>query len=158
MKRARAIEASTFALGMHQNSAGDTGHAEVDDAFAQARTWSKEAHNLHLLTVYEQRIQRSCDKNMAQLRSLQTERKERIAKAMNQAKILYQLAKAQGKPYLPEAYFTTAPEVKESVFSSAEVTREMSRARLLDDAKRYDYDRKLPKEDKPEQPMEAAAA
>src|SRR5215831_2560141 len=66
LKRARAIEASTFALGMHEHSIDDTGHTEVDDAFAQARTWLQEAHNLHLLTVYEQRIQRSCDRNMAQ--------------------------------------------------------------------------------------------
>src|SRR5277367_2035193 len=31
LKRARAIEAGAFALGMHQHSAADTGYADVDD-------------------------------------------------------------------------------------------------------------------------------
>jgi hypothetical protein len=157
LKRAGAIEASTFALGLHEHSTDNTGHAEVDDAFAQARTWRQDAHNLQLLTVYEQRIERTCDKNMAHLKALQTERKEAAAEAMEQAKLLYQLAKVQGKPYRPEAFFTTAPEVRESVYSSAEVAHELSRSRLLDDAENYVYYRKLPKQNKPEQPMEAAA-
>ena len=56
--------------------ADDTGHPQVDDAFAQARTWIREARNLNLLTIYEQRIQRSVDKNTAQLKAIQTERKD----------------------------------------------------------------------------------
>jgi len=158
LKRARAIEASTFALGTHQHAADNTGHPEVDNAFAQARTWEKAAHNLQLLTIYEQRIRRAIEKNTAQLKALQTERKVAAAEAMNQAKLLYRLAQAQGKPYQPEAFFITAPEVKESVFSSTEVARELSRERLLNAAENYYYDRKLPKEDRPEQPVEAAAA
>jgi hypothetical protein len=157
LKRAGAIEAGTFALGMHEHSTDNTGHAEVDNAFAQARTWCEQAHNLQLLTVYEQRIQRAVDKNMAELKTLQTERKEAAAEAMKQAKLLYQFAKAQGKPYRPEAFFTTAPEVRESVYSSTEVAREISRARLLYDAENYVYYREFPKQNKPEQPMEAAA-
>jgi hypothetical protein len=88
--RARAIEASTFALGLHESLADNAGHREIDAAFAQARTWSKQAHNLQLLTVYEQRIQRAVDKNMAQLKALQTERKQAAKEAMDQAKPLYQ--------------------------------------------------------------------
>ncbi len=150
LKRARAIEASTFALGMHEHSTDNTGHAEVDDAFAQARTWSQDAHNLHLLTVYEQRIQRACDKNMAQLKTLQTERKEEAKEAMKQAKLLYRLAQAEGKPYRPEAFFNTAPEVRESVFSSAEIARELSRDRLLSDANDYAFHKRLPEKHEPE--------
>jgi hypothetical protein len=158
LKRARAIEASTFALGMHEHLIDNTCHAQVDDAFARARTWCQDAHNLQLLTVYEQRIQRAMDKNMAQLKARQTERKHEAAEAMKQAKLLYALAKAQGKPYQPEAYFITAPEVRESVFSTAEVAREWSRARLFYDAEQYEYRNALRKENKPEQPAEAAAA
>jgi hypothetical protein len=55
LKRARAIEASTFALGQHVY-ADTTGYPGVDAASAQARTWEKAAHNLQLLTVYEQHI------------------------------------------------------------------------------------------------------
>ena len=158
LKRARAIEASTFALGSHQHAADTAGHPEVDNAFAQARTWEKAAHNLQLLTIHEQRIRRAVEKNMAQFETLQTKRKEAAAEAMKQAKMLYQLTQAQGKPYRPEAYFTAAPEVKESVFSSTEVRRELSRARLLRHAETYHYIGKLPEENRPEQPVEAAAA
>jgi hypothetical protein len=158
LQRARAIEASTFALGQHENAADTTGHPDVDAAFAQARTWEKAAHNLQLLTVYEQRIRRAVDKNMAQLKTLQTERKEAAAEAMNKAKRLYRFAQAQGKPYRPEAFFVTAPEVKESVYSSAEIVRELSRATLLSNAETYHYMGRLPKQDQPEQPVEAAAA
>src|SRR5580693_9287616 len=152
LKRARAIEASTFALGSYEHTADNTGHPDVDDAFAQARTWRKDAHNLQLLTVYEQRIQRAIDKNMAQLKTLQTERKEAAAEAMKQAKLLYRFAEAQRKPYQPEAFFIAAPQVMESVFSSIEVARELSRARLLTDAQMYEYLHRLPNQDQPEQP------
>jgi len=93
----------------------------------------------------------------AQLKALQADRKKAAAEAMEQAKLLYQYAEAQGKPYEPEAFFTTAPEVKESVFSSTEVVREMSRARLLNNAKIYDIRGTLRKKDQSEQPVEAAA-
>ena len=44
---------------------------------------------------------------------------------MRQAKLLYQLAQAEGKPYQPEAYFTTIPPVRQSVFSTPEVARQI---------------------------------
>ena len=53
---------------------------------------------------------------------------------MREAKLLYQLAQAEGKPYQPEAYFITAPEVRESVFSTPQVARELSREILIADA------------------------
>jgi len=137
LNRARAIESSMFAYGM-QSGADDTGSPQVDDAFAQAHTWAQEARNLQLLTIYEQRIQRSVDKNTAQLKAIQAERKEQANEAMRQAKLLYQLAEAEGKPYQPEAFFVAAPEVRESVFSTAEIVRELSRAKLLRAAQALD--------------------
>src|SRR5579859_6974519 len=145
LKRARAIEASTFALGMAEQSADNTGVEAVDDAFSHARAWRNDAHNLHLLTVYEQRIQRAMEKNMAHLKSLQTERKAEAREAMEKAKMLYKLAEAQGKPYQPELYFTFAPKVRESVFSASEVALELSRAKLLKNAESYHYGNGLPR-------------
>ena len=107
--------------------------------------------------MYEQRIQRSVDKSTAQLKELQAERKEEAREAMKQAARLYRLARAEGKPYRPEAYFTGAPEVLESVFSTTEVAREVSRAKLFWDADNYHNLHELPKKDVPEQPMEASA-
>ena len=107
LERGRAIENSTFAFGM-----------QVDDPFAQARTWFEQASNLQLLTVYMQRIERACARNMAYLDAIQTKRKEIAKEAMRQSKLLYQVAKAEGKPYQPEAYFITAPEVGVCFFNS----------------------------------------
>ncbi len=140
LNRARAIEDSTYAMGMHGQASDSTGHPQVDDAFAQARTWAGQARNIALLTLYEQRIQRSVDKNTAQLKALQVERKAQAAEAMKQAKLLYQLAQAEGKPYRPEEFFATAPQVRESVFSTAEIDRDLSRAKLLKDAEKCDRD------------------
>ncbi len=134
LERARAIENSTFALGMHGDAADSAGHPQVDDAFAQARTWHDQAHSLQLLTVYAQRIQRAWAKNMAYLETIQAKRKEIAKEAMREAKLLYQLAQAEGKPYQPETFFITAPEVRESVFSTPEVARELSREILIADA------------------------
>src|SRR5580704_14085595 len=157
LKRAGAIEDSSFALGAHEHSVGDTGHAEVNNAFAQARTWREQAHNLHLLTVYEQRIQRSIDKNTAHLKELQTERKKAAQEAMEQAKLLSRLAQAEGKSFQPKTFFITAPEVMESVFSSTEVAREVSRAKQIKDAEDYHYFDRLPENDEPEEHTEASA-
>lgn len=95
---------------------------------------------------------------MAQLKALQTERKEAAQKAMEQAKLLYGYAEAQGRPYEPEKFFTTAPEVMESVFSSTEVAYELSGTRVLNNAEIYDDRGTLPKKDQAKQPVEAAAA
>ncbi len=135
-RRAGAIEASVFAVGM-QHSDDNTGAPQVDDAFAQGRTLVQAAHNLQLLTIYEQRIQRAADKNTARLETLQARRKEAAKEDMRQAKLLYQLAQAEGKPYQPEAYFTTAPEVSESVFSTPEVAQAIDRAALIADARTH---------------------
>jgi hypothetical protein len=162
LNRARAIENSMFALAM-QTAADDTGNPEVDDAFSQARGWIQEARNLNLLTIYEQRIQRSVDKNTAQLKAIQAERKEQAREAMRQAKLFYQLAEAEGRPYDPESYFSFAPEVRESVFSTPEVVRELTRISLLHDAEAYVGAGCLPEKNSParqrgQQPPATAAA
>ena len=59
LKRAFVIENSNFAVDQHPDAA--------DAGFDSARTWRREARNLQLLTVYEQRIRRAVEKNMAKL-------------------------------------------------------------------------------------------
>jgi hypothetical protein len=146
LKRARSIEASVFALGTQSQLAASTGHPQVDEAFSQARAWAEQAHNLALLTIYEQRIHRAMEKNMAHLETLQAKRKASAKQAMEQAKDLYEFAVAQGKPYQPESFFVAAPAVWESVFSTSEVVRELSREKLKSDAHEYHWRGKLPKE------------
>jgi len=133
-----------FALGLQAHGGEDKAQGEVDEAFAQTRTWLKEARNLQLLTIYEQRIQRAVDKNMAELRTIQAHRKEQAQEAMCQAKLLYQLDEAEGIPWKPEAYFTPFPETRESVFSTPEVVRELRLAQRLSEAKIYGFSHKPP--------------
>ncbi len=135
LKRARTIESGMFAIGM-QNGV-DTGDPRVDDALAQSRTWAQDSRSLNLLTIYEQRIRRAVDKAIAQLESVQTKRELAVKEDMRQAKLLMQLAQAEGKPYQPEAYFTTVPPVRESVFSTLEVARDLTREIHLADATRH---------------------
>ena len=71
-----------------QHGDDDTGDPQVDDAFAQARTWAQDSRSLQLLTLYEQRIQRAVDKNIAQLEILQAKREEAVKEDMRQAKLL----------------------------------------------------------------------
>jgi hypothetical protein len=99
------------------------------------------------LTTYAQRIQRSVDKNKAQLKAIQAERKLTARETMEQAKLVYQLTQAQGKPYLPETLFAAVSDIRESVFSAPEVARELNLTKLLKDAKIYNFGRKLPQEE-----------
>src|SRR5579872_1941279 len=93
LKRARTIESGMFALGI-QNGPDDTGSPLADDALAQARAWMKEARNLQLLTLYEQRIRRAVDKAVAELEAIQTKREQAVKEDTRQAKLLMQLAQA----------------------------------------------------------------
>src|ERR1700751_2736609 len=69
------------------------------------------AHQLHLLTPYENRIRRSVEKNTAELRALQAERKAAIAKAEEEARLLFQLAKIKGGDYSPADDFPPNPSL-----------------------------------------------
>ncbi|HEY6345686.1 MAG TPA: hypothetical protein VIY49_29655 [Bryobacteraceae bacterium] len=75
LNRVRALENGIFALGQIEQPPQDSDNPELDAALAPARTWIAHAHELHLLALYESRISRSVEKNMAQLRALKAERK-----------------------------------------------------------------------------------
>jgi hypothetical protein len=76
LNRARALENSMFALGQSAHLPPDGSYSELDAALAQARM--DHAHQLHLLTIYENRIRRSVEKNTAEFRVLQAERKAAV--------------------------------------------------------------------------------
>jgi hypothetical protein len=75
LNRARALENSIFALGQTENVPDDSDNPDVDAALAQGLTWIAHARELQLLSIYESRIRRSVEKNTAELRALQKERK-----------------------------------------------------------------------------------
>ena len=60
-----------------------------------------ESKQLQLLTLYEQRINRAIQKNLAQLQSLQATRKAQRETAMKEAAALLKLSEMKGLEYVP---------------------------------------------------------
>jgi hypothetical protein len=138
LNRARAIEAGIFAIG-HATHPLEPADETMMGAILQAKTWIADGKNLQLLSLYEQRIQRSVEKHMAELRTLRAERKAARDQALEEAVLLSQLAKSKGETYDPAADFPSPI----SVFSNPEI--ELSLPKWLDRKERLDEARALPK-------------
>jgi hypothetical protein len=134
LARAANIESAIFADATAHSPASEASGDDpaVEAVLAQVRAWLAEARNLNLLTLYESRIQRRFEKNLAELRRMQFERKAALAEAVREAALLSQLAESEGKSYEQAEAFT----VRNFVFSSAEIAAMVSRYRRLQEAAR----------------------
>jgi len=141
LKRARAIETGIFALGQQgalgslaTNAREDPAQLPIDEAISQARTWLAKSENFQLLALYEQRIRRAIEKNMAEFRTLRAERQAARKQALEEAQLLAQLAHSKGEEYNPASDFP--PELIQigSDFSSAGLTRLINRNQRLTEA------------------------
>src|ERR1700691_3856223 len=143
LKRARALETGIFALG-HQGALGalvtsdrdDPAQLPIDEALSRARTWLAKSENFQLLALYEQRIHRAIEKNMAQLRTLRAERKAVHQQALEEAQLLAQLAYSKGEKYDPANDFPPEILATGSDFSSAGIRRLVSLNQRLNEARR----------------------
>jgi hypothetical protein len=60
LNRAAAVEDNLYAMGVgHLGGNECHDHPEIDDAMTHARVYTREAQNLQLLTLYEQRTSRT---------------------------------------------------------------------------------------------------
>src|SRR6185437_13442704 len=120
LQRANAIEEGIFAL----DSAPDPepGATPNDSVPGPTRTWLTLDKAFDLLAKYERRIQRSLDRDKAELAALQSERKHQTAMDMDRV-ALHRLARSEGKPYDP-SIFRTPLLTPESVFSPEAVAAE----------------------------------
>ena len=91
LKRIRAIEGTIFAKGQAGlyadcgSIACDTAENLLDaEARCQAEAWLEHGKNIALLGTYQNRIQRSLDRNMAELRTLRAERQAAQKQARSQ--------------------------------------------------------------------------
>jgi hypothetical protein len=82
LNRARAVDTNMFALGQF-DYAPLTGDQQADAALNAARAFRDHSKAFGNLSLYEQRISRSLEKNFARLQTLQQERelKEGVARA-----------------------------------------------------------------------------
>jgi len=120
-RRARAIENNMFALG-HQGE-----RREIQVALADARTFQANANQFQLLTIYEQRISRTVQRNLQQLQALQAERRQQHERALEEAQLLAQQSLVNGLAYDP---------AKDGfVFSNAEINFAIDRGNRLREAK-----------------------
>ncbi len=87
LNRSSAIEDNIFALGFTDHAGEiDADHPELHAALTAARTFTREAKSIELLTLYEQRINRSLQKNLALLQQLQATRKAERKAEMDEAR------------------------------------------------------------------------
>jgi hypothetical protein len=134
LNRAAAIEDNLYAMGVgHLGGNECNTHPEIDDAMTHARVYTREAKNLQLLTLYEQRINRTLQKNMALLKSMQEERRARRAAEMEEASRLLQLSEMRGREYKPEQ--------DGFVFSKEQIYTAIDRSSRLQRAARTDFNR-----------------
>jgi hypothetical protein len=74
LNRARAVDTNMFALG-HFDYAPETGHPQIDAALTSARVFRDNSKVFVNLSLYEQRINRSLEKNFDRLEALQATRR-----------------------------------------------------------------------------------
>jgi hypothetical protein len=102
LNRASAIEDNLFAIGFSQHADEFAAeHPQVQAAYASARVFTTESKQLERLTLYEQRINRSLQKNLSLLQTLQATRKEQRRHEIEDAKKLFQLSEMKHLPYDP---------------------------------------------------------
>ena len=135
LNRTRAIESGIFALGQladeSQPASLEIDQPEISQTLSLAKTWLADGRSIQLLSLYQQRIQRSVERNMAELRTLRAERLAARQQALKEAVLLSQLAKSKGEAYNPAADFPSP----EFVFSTAEFEPLIARKQRLDEAR-----------------------
>jgi len=124
----RAIENNLYALGA-QDPDCDTGceHEQLHTAMAEALTFVKHSKKMALLSVYEQRLNRSIHKNMQKLSELQAERKRIYEQDLKEEVAIAEANEVNGLPY--EA--PTKRSKNGIVFSTAEVMAAANRKSVV---------------------------
>jgi hypothetical protein len=137
LNRISAVEDNLFALGHNAKSDDtETEDPEIHAALTAAKVFQAESKQLQLLTLYEQRINRSIQKNLATLQSLQAARLAKREAEMKEAKKLLQLSEMKGLAYEP---------IKDGfVFSTTEIRAALDKERRLNRANLTDFSRYKP--------------
>jgi hypothetical protein len=138
LNRISAIEDNLFALGLHENGGRlCPDNEQIDAALTTASVFTVESKNLQLLTLYEQRINRSIQKNLAMLQSLQATRKAERQAAMKEAATLLKLSEMKGLEY--------APARDGFVFSNGQIHAAIDREQRLQRASTTDFSKYRPR-------------
>ena len=101
-----------------------------------ARAWLAKGKSIELISLYETRIHRNLEKNMAELRRLKAEREAALQQTLKDAEIDAQIAEYKGEPYEPQDEFRqqffvfSKPEIVTRV--TANLRRKQATQELVD--------------------------
>lgn len=119
LQRIRALENDILALGAFSDAADiDVDHPEIHASLTRAQTFLDHSKDFERLTLYEQRVNRSIERNRKQLDDLQATRKRLREEALREACRLHQFAPAE--PVHDGARPATSPESTEDAGKSGE--------------------------------------
>jgi hypothetical protein len=90
---------------------------------------------LQRIALYAGRIQRAIEKNTAELKAMQAERKAAYAQARDEAIVLTQLAASKGQTIDPARDFPSPESNGGFIYAPEEIARILSRARRLEEAR-----------------------
>ena len=76
-------------------------HPEIHAAVIEAASTAKQAQTLERMSLYEQRIQRSYERYLAQLEQAQADREAKRLAELEEARILYEFSKTRELPWQP---------------------------------------------------------
>jgi len=102
LNRVPAVEANILSLGINRHKRHiRTEEPEIRVALAAAVTIRNQSQALANISIYEQRLSRQFHRALAELRSLQAERRASQAQELDQAAVLLNHHKSQGLQYNP---------------------------------------------------------
>ena len=128
----RAVEMNMYAIGSNdQDTVIDADDVRIHTAMSAAMTFAKESNKFALMSVYEQRMNRSLHKNLTTLRDLQAERKRHYKQDRAEEVLLARYSDIKGLPYQAPA----TPTLNGSVFSNPEIFAATNRLTTLQVAK-----------------------
>ena len=136
--RCRALENGIFANGFRDKiDSIDSGHHEVDASLVAAKTFEEQSHRLALLTLYEGRLRRTLEKDLAALKALQAERKLKYERAADDATAFARYAASRAETYDPGDDFKPAADWGGFIFSEPNLIRRHDRKFRLEAAREF---------------------
>src|ERR1700749_4268544 len=144
LNRARSLEDAMLSLG-HSEEAGEikTENPQVNAVLTAARVFRDDNKSFLKLSLYEQRLQRTLEKSLRDLKALQAERKAQRQAELDAAVAGRNLLKMKVKHGNHHLQSESEPITRQFVFSTAEIEAEARRQFRLADiatAQRHQYD------------------
>ncbi len=128
----RAIEMNLYSLGTQDPDFNlDCNDPELHTAMSDALTFVKQSKKMGLMSIYEQRLNRSIHKNMEKLAELQAERKRNYEHDLKEEVAIAEASEINGLPYQAPARSSK----NGIVFSTAEIQAAANRKSVVSAAR-----------------------